>query len=191
MSIFLELLEDSLPVISPLLMEVLLRELPLCVDKGMSDEETLQYVVSVYRTVMGKAITAEDARSIVMHLLKGSEQPASEAEVVVSNKQTFGSGFFDYLSAMELDDCCLVLSGYDIEKATTMYRHMDYRMVKAMRKTWQDIEAHKARLSLEATVYGFGGGFGSSEGGEADEHYDLRTDDMNAADLNALLNTWH
>lgn len=193
MSIFLELLEDNLPTISPLLMEVLLRELPQCAEKEMSDEDTMCYVVVAYQTVLGKPITTTQAREIILHLLEGNEQGESKAEEAASdNKRSFGSSFYKHIAEMELDDYCLVLAGYDNEKAAALYRYTDYRMVKAMRKTWQDLEAHKSQLMLEAAVYGFGGGFGeSSVGSEADEHYDLRSDDLNAADLNKLLNTWH
>jgi RecA/RadA recombinase len=78
-----------------------------------------------------------------------------------------------------------LLAGLDPEKAKQIYRYHDYRLVKAMRNTWQQLEMQKAQVQLEAAVYGMGGSFED----EDCEVYDLTTGDYSAEELNRLINT--
>lgn len=188
MSIFLELLEMKLKPISPLLLEVLIRELPKCHELGMSDVHTLDYIVKTYKTIMGEVITPEDAAAILRHLVEESS-PSSPEEGGAHGKapaqRTFATQFAKFLDNMELDDCCFILAHGDPEKAGEIYRKHDYRLVKAMRNTWQQLEMQKAQLMLESMVYGMGGGFGESD--ENTEFYDLTTGDIDVNELNGLM----
>lgn len=196
MSIYLEMLEMRTPVISPLLMEVLLRELPICAEKGLDDNQTCGYIADVYQKVMPTTITPEQARYILMHLLSEaaavpapSEGNDPEQPSAPMSKRTFSTHFAQFLDKLDLDDCCFVLSGFDPEKAKTMYSHHDYRLIKAMRKTWHELEMQRAQIMLEASVYGMGGSF--EENDENCEHYDLRNNEYSVEELNSLLKSWH
>lgn len=188
MSIFLEMLEMQEPEISPLLMEVLIRELPKCSAKGFNDEQTLAYIQATYRTVMEQDITPEQGALVLRTLLDDVNAAGEGGAESAPARQArfFASHLADFLGKLELDDCCFLLAQGDYEKARSMYRYCDYRLVRAMRKTFHALELQRAQVLLEGVVYGMGGSFDGDGSGDG-EYYDLVNEDYTAAQLNEML----
>lgn len=194
MSIFLELLQDDMKTVSPLLLEIFLEQLPHCAEEGMSDLDTLGYMQDTYATVLGKTISKEEAAAILHHLVgestgNSAETPLDALGAITKptrQQRGFATDFAKFMDSMELDDCCFILAGGDPEKAAAIYRYQDYRLVKAMRSTWQQFEMQKAQVTLEAAVFGMGGSFGDTSD-EFNEVYDLTTDDLDMVELNDMM----
>lgn len=91
----------------------------------------------------------------------GADKPAVEKD---QDGKSFAGGFLKWIREMAPEDFCLFVSGNDYNRAVTLYCVVDKDdvMVMADRKVAEEWE--RSRISLEAALFGFGGGYGKDKG---------------------------
>jgi hypothetical protein len=91
-----------------------------------------------------------------------------------SGKRGFGEYFIDWLNEMQPEELCFYLAEYDFYKAKTIYSELDFDDVYKMTEYKVKREFEQNRILLEASAFGFGGGYDDGAKKAADENtFDL------------------
>mgnify|MGYP007121429854 CR=1 FL=1 len=129
----------------------------------------------------------EDLLYLMARLEKGTtsevDLPKKQGKSLKANKDFAGS-FAEWIGGLKPDDLCLWLSGYDYDIARILYEETDIEDVRYLVNLKVEEELQKAKLGLEAALFGFGGGYkGSKRGGDANTVVHNMSDDASEAEF--------
>lgn len=106
-----------------------------------------------------------------------------------STSKQFGDYFRAALASLDTSEKLLWLAGYDVAKARHLYALEDFEVVDELITLRQKMADEEARLSYEASLFGFGGKYGSGSRSRHDEGEVTVTDlrGKSAAEMQAFM----
>ena len=108
--------------------------------------------------------------------IKNKEQVESEKAPAKpsakSNKKTFGEDYTKHMTKLGPAEKCLLVSGFDVEKARHLYCTVDKEIADAAIATYFETRWQELKTGFEACVFGFGG---SLDGPASDADHDMTT----------------
>lgn len=126
-----------------------------------------------------KEPTEEQLVSVLKDLQSCYEEGKKDTEGTTwSNNK--GKNFAGYLqewaTSLSYDKLCLYVAGFDYVKAREYFETRDQRSIVAIADEKLRLEFELARVSFEASLFGFGGGYKATPK-EGDADFDLTSDD--------------
>lgn len=95
-----------------------------------------------------------------MNLLAADGEVKGKGADAPNGKGKFFAGYFmEWASGLEFHALCLYAAGYDYEKARRLYEEVDHKSLIAIAHEKLQFDFERARVALEASLFGFGGGY--------------------------------
>lgn len=113
------------------------------------------------------------ARLNVMNTKSEEVDPAHQTAKNNSNKKGFSSDYLKWVGELDHEGMCLHVADYNYDEAGHLYAEIDRDSVLKMAKQKADKDWHDKMVQFEACLFGFGGGYGDSEGSNT---FDMRKD---------------
>lgn len=106
-------------------------------------------------------VSTEDVEYAALRLEEASQgtDPSKEDGDKKPTKKSFATSFADWVTSLQPEDLCLVISGFDYKRARQLYSEVDYKDVTRLSSVWMDKEWEYIKVGYESVVYGFGGGY--------------------------------
>lgn len=104
-----------------------------------------------------------------------TQEKGEEASGAKGKGKYFAGYFADWASDMPYDKLCFYVAGYDYAKAKDYYETHDQQTIVALADEKLRLEFELARVSFEASLFGFGGGYKDTPK-EGDAVFDLSID---------------
>ena len=117
-----------------------------------------------------------------IEVLQEFRQEVSSAADTAPPKKSMGTEMMEWLGKLQAADMCMLLAGFDPEKAERLYCWTDYRVVMAMVKVYTQGQWQQLLGLYEANMYGFGGGYK----GDTASSGDVKTFDLTKGDSKGL-----
>lgn len=141
---------------------------------------TLEQVIKNALIVTGarKKPSKEDvlyafSRLNAMNVKSQEVDPAHQAAKNTSNKKGFSSDYLEWVGELNHEGMCLHIADYNYDEASHLYSEIDRDSVLKLAKQKADKDWHDKMVQFEACLFGFGGGYGESEGSNT---FDMRAD---------------
>ena len=119
--------------------------------------------------LLSELVTEDPTEDQVLYMIERLNAMAGEISQKsndAASENTKGKYFAGYLTdwAANLDyvTLCLYTAGYDYEKARQYYEKVDHKSLIAIAHEKLKFDFERARVALEASLFGFGGGYKST-----------------------------
>lgn len=132
------------------------------------DETTAEdVVVSIKKAMLlSELVVDEPAEDQVLYMIDRLNSMAGEiaqrsADAAPDNsKGKYFAGYLtDWAANLDYVTLCLYAAGYDYEKARQYYEKVDHKSLIAIAHEKLKFDFERARVALEASLFGFGGGY--------------------------------
>lgn len=137
-------------------------------------------MASLIETDVCEEPTTEDVEYVADRLVKyydeakkASEEKSKEGGLAGTGKKTFAGEAMKFLGNLKPDEQCLYLADFDIEKAHHLYTQVDRDDIKVISEQKVGFQWEMMRVQFEASLFGFGGGYGDGESDPNAEVIDL------------------
>jgi hypothetical protein len=167
------------------------RQLPLtglfieCVGNQMSSAEgadSVDVVEAIKKAlVVSELVSGDPTDDQIVYMVGRLNDMATEnaakpdAGGPQNSKGKFFAGYFtDWAANLDYVTLCLYAAGYDYAKARKYYETVDHQSLIAIAHEKLKFDFERARVSLEASLFGFGGGYKATPK-EGDNVIDLTT----------------
>lgn len=90
---------------------------------------------------------------------EGGEEKDKDSPLTPSSGKYFAGYFTEWAAELDYVTLCLYVSDYDYDTARRHYEETDYQSIIAIAHEKLKLDFEKARVSFEASLFGFGGGY--------------------------------
>lgn len=146
-------------------------------EAGGMTEENAEEILSqclVDCQIVQKSPTEEQLAYVLSRLQEKGDKDKSTAPESSGKGKHFAGFFTSWANSMDFATLCLYIADYNHSKARELYENLDQRSVVALAHERLRFDFEKARVSFEACLFGFGGGYGKTPN-EGDIDIDLTT----------------
>lgn len=155
--------------------------------KELGDELTDEAILhAVQRALMKSELRKEPSEEDLAYVAEELTRRSAAAEErqgdakATSIKGRYFSGYLtDWAYGLNFDKLCLYVADYDYPKARELYETLDQQSVVALADEKLRLEFERARVTFEAALFGFGGGYKDTPK-EGDATFDLTDDNQSA-----------
>ena len=143
-----------------------------------AQEEMVKLVGDCLKQVgLLKDPTTSETLDVIADIESCYKKPGEENEInKPDSKGKFFAGYFaEWASEMKYDTLCLYVANFEYAKARNYFESQDQRSIIAIADEKLRLEFELARVSFEASLFGFGGSYKGTPK-EGDQGFDLSTD---------------
>lgn len=132
------------------------------------DQTMGELVAALYQEIYGRELEDAELVEICERLIKNGDEvastpappPGAVTKKPSAGKRMFSDYFNEWAAGLDLGQQCLWIADFDPSRARHLYMYEDFEMVEALAALRLDFERERNRVQFEASLFGFGGGYG-------------------------------